>query len=314
MSGTFGHSTTAEEVVAAYSDRVKGRILLVTGPTPNTLGDATARSLARAQPAALILVGRSPAKYAPVADAIRAIDPSIDVRIYGVDLSSLASVREGARTIAAAHPRIDVLINNAGIMGIPERRLNADGIEEHFATNHVGHFLLTNLLMDSLMRSDEPRVVNLTSWGHKWGTGDYSDYNFEHRPYEWNLGYGQSKLANIHFTGSLAAKLGPRGLSAISVHPGSIWETDLTASFSEEQRKKLREHDDDAGVVTKTLSQGASTTLVAALDPNLGKAHSGCYMEDCHVSETRCDGARRPGARDELWALSEKLVGETFAY
>ncbi|KZV82663.1 NAD(P)-binding protein [Exidia glandulosa HHB12029] len=314
MVQTFGHSTTVEEVAVAFADRVKGRIFLITGPTLNTLGDATARALASAHPAELILVGRSPAKYAPVAEAIRSVDSTIDVRIYGLDLGYLPSVREGAATILAAHPRIDVLINNAGIMGVPERRLNAHGVEEHFATNHVGHFLLTNLLMESLMRSDEPRVVNLTSWQHQWGTGDYSDYNFEHRPYAWNLGYGQSKLANIHFTESLAVKLGPRGLTAIAVHPGSIWETALTGSFSEEEREKLRARDDAAGVMTKTLSQGASTTLVAALDPNLGKENNGRYMEDCHVAETKCEGAKRPGARDELWALSEKLVGETFAY
>lgn len=136
--------------------------VLVTGPSPNGIGDATARGLARGHPAALLLVGRNPAKYAPVVDAIHAIDSSISVSVYGIDLGSFASVRSGAQKILIENERIDVLINSAGTAGMP-LTYTSDGIEETFATNYVGHFFLTNLLMPALKRSEERRVVNVTS-------------------------------------------------------------------------------------------------------------------------------------------------------
>lgn len=138
----------------------------MTGPSPGGIGAASVEALARGQPAALLLLGRTPAKYQSVVDAIRAIDPKIVVRVYGVDLSSLASVRAGAKDILADNERIDVIINSAGaLLGGPKSR-SVDGYEMTFASNHLGHFLLTNLLMPALRKSAEPRVVNVSSLGH----------------------------------------------------------------------------------------------------------------------------------------------------
>lgn len=147
--------------------------VLLTGPAPGGIGDYAVRSLARAGPAAILLVGRSPAKYTPVVDAIRATDPSIVVRVYGVELASLKSVREGAEKILAENDKIDIILNSAGVIAAPLGK-SVDGVETHFATNHLGHFLLTNLLIPALRKSTEPRVVNVSSGAQMLGSGGTS--------------------------------------------------------------------------------------------------------------------------------------------
>lgn len=286
---------------------------MVTGPSPKGIGEATVTALAHGRPAALLLIGHNPPKYAPVVAAVRAIDPVVDVRVYNVDLGSLASVRAGAAQILAEFGRVDVLINNAGMTRGDYAR-TADGIEQQFAVNHIGHFLLTNLLMPALLKSAAPRVVNVSSAGHALGTGDYSDYNFERRPYDWLTSYGQAKLANIQFAQHLAALFGPRGVTAFSLHPGTIWGTDMGRFCTDEQNAFLRD------IVTKrpdykekTPGQGASTTIVAALDPKL-KAINGAYLNDCQPATPVGPGVRNRTAPEELWGRSEALVGEKFGY
>ncbi|EJD42215.1 putative short-chain dehydrogenase [Auricularia subglabra TFB-10046 SS5] len=311
MSHSFGATTTGDAVVTAFADRVKGRVFLITGPTPVGLGAATAYALAGGHPASILLVGRSPEKYGAVVEKIRSIDANIDVRVYAVDLGDIASTHEGAKKIAAEVDHIDVLINNAGVGGVPYKKTK-DGIEEHFATNHIGHFLLTNILMPVILKSKEPTVVNLTSGAQAMGTGDYSDSNFEKTEYSWSKGYAQSKLANVHFTQSLATKLGPRGLVSFSVHPGVIWGTSLMSPLSDEDAQNLREF--SKNFTHKTPEQGVSTTLVAALDRRFGLKNNGAYLVDCQVAADSGNGAKVPGAADKLWELSEALVGERFAY
>ncbi|KZV80926.1 putative short-chain dehydrogenase [Exidia glandulosa HHB12029] len=312
MSASFGHDTTADEVVAVFAPQVQGRVFLVTGSSPGSLGEATVLALARGRPAKIILVGRTPAKYEPVTAAVRAIDSSIEVRTYGIDFASLESVREGAPKIITDNEKIDVLINNAGVSGLPYGK-TAEGIETTFATNHVGPFLFTNMLMRLLLKSDSPRIVNLTSGAHSQGTGDYDDYNWEKRKFEWFKVYGETKLANIHFTQYLASALGPRGVISLSVHPGTIWGTGLGTTLPQEEKTAIHNYVESLGVVPKTLAQGASTTLVAALDPAL-KEHNGAYLADCQVAPTLCPAAQQADLPEKLWRLSETLVNETFAY
>ncbi|KZV94313.1 NAD(P)-binding protein [Exidia glandulosa HHB12029] len=307
----FGPATFNDDVVTAFADRVKGRIFLITGPTPNGLGDAAARAIARGHPATILLVGRSPAKYAPVVDAIKAIDSNIVVRVYGIDFNSLASVRSGAQTILKENEEkgIDVIINSAGVMGIG-LRYTVDDIEEHFQTNHVGHFLLTNLLVPLLKKSSEPRVVNVSSGAYAMASGDYSDYNFKSREYTWFAGYGQSKLANVHFSQGLAK----RGIPSFSLHPGVITGTSLDREMPRDQFERLLDMSRERGMVFKELSQGASTTLVAALDPKIAPL-SGGVLQDCQiVANPPGEGVKKEGAAEELWKLSEKLVGQEFAF
>ncbi|KZV94656.1 oxidoreductase [Exidia glandulosa HHB12029] len=323
---SFGFSTTADEVANVFADRIKGRVFLVTGPSPNGIGDATARALARGHPAALLLVGRNPMKYAPVVDAIHTIDSSISVSVYGIDFGSLTSVRNGAQKILGENKRIDVLINSAGTAGMP-LTYTADGIEETFSTNYVGHFLLTNLLMPALKRSEETRVVNVSSVAAFAASGDYTDFNFKNEPsrYTWEVAYRQSKLvsllqhhtsrtaphtsqANIHFTRALAK----RGIVSFALQPGLIWDSNLYPVLSDEQMELIKSRVKDNNLQSKTPSQGASTSLVAALDPDLARL-SGSYLDDCQVAEMS-EAAKKESAAEELWTLSETLVGQEFRF
>ncbi|KZV94274.1 NAD(P)-binding protein [Exidia glandulosa HHB12029] len=305
----FGPTTLNDEVVDAFSDRVKGRVFLVTGPAHNGLGDATLRALARGHPAALLLVGRTPASYAPVVDAIKCIDSDIIVRVYGIDLNSLASVRAGATQILHENDRLDVVINSAGVMR-SDLKYTLDGNEEHFQANHLGHFLLTNLLMPLLKKSDEARVVNVSSGAYVLGSGDYSDVNFKTREFDAFIAYSQSKLANVLFSQALAK----RGITSYALHPGIIRGTSLQRDMPPEAIEGLFAGAKARGFVFKELSQGASTALVAALDPSLkASTGSGGVLEDCKIVETQGEGARKEGAAEELWKISEKLVGQEFA-
>ncbi|KZV92697.1 putative short-chain dehydrogenase [Exidia glandulosa HHB12029] len=313
MSQTFGHSTPAEDVVSTFADRVKGRVFLVTGPTPGGTGDAAVRALATGSPAALLLVGRSPTKFAPTVDFIRATNPAISVKLYSVDLGSITSVRAGAQKILEENERVDVIINSAGIMGGP-LRLTDDGIEQCFAVAHLGHFLLTNLLVPALRKSDDPRVVNLTSDSHAGGTGDYSDINFKTKEYSWGASYAQAKLANVYFTKSLAA----RGITSYSVHPGVIWGTNLAQELSSEDVTNIQGFLKQNNITLKTASQGASTSMVAALDPKFKKdasgAQNGSFMMDCATAAPLCEAANSVEKAEALWKISEELVGQKFVF
>ncbi|EJD43384.1 NAD(P)-binding protein [Auricularia subglabra TFB-10046 SS5] len=307
----FERATTGNEVVAAFADRVKGRIFVITGPSPTGIGASTLTSLAKGHPATLVLAGRTPSKFQPVVDEVKAIDANIRVVSVTLDLASIASTRAAAQAILnnADIPRVDVLINNAGIMATPFA-LTADGIESQFHADHIGHFLLTNLLLPKLRAAPEPVVVNLTSSGHRFGTGDFEDYNFETRPYNGWDAYGQAKIANVLFTQSLAQ----RGFRSLAVHPGWV-ATDLARDTTQDLFQELFEK---RAAVTpnfepldfqKNLAQGCSTTLVGALDPAVP---NGAYLRDCQVHASSPESGD-PKKAEALWALSNKLVGESFA-
>lgn len=190
-------------------------------------------SLARAAPSTLILAGRSEDKIRPIIDQIQSIDSSIHVIFQMLDLSSLDSVRQAADSILKNSdvPKIDVFINNAAVMACPYSK-TIDGIESQFATNHIGPFLFTNLLMPKILAAGlGSRIVNVSSSAHGFGTGDYSDYNSE-KGYNEFIAYGQSKLGNVLFTKSLATKLGSRGIQTYSLNPGCECPPLLRASYN----------------------------------------------------------------------------------
>ncbi len=203
----------------------------------------------------------------------------------------------------------------------------ADGFEMQFGTNHIGHFLLTNLLVPLLRKGERPRIVNLSSRGHHITPVDLNDPNFEHRKYEKWLSYGQSKTANVLFTVGLEQRLADSGIHAYAVHPGGIM-TNLSRHLSKADEQALidsiraaAEARGEAPEPFKTIPQGAATSCWAASAPELdGKG--GVYCEDCHVADvddTYTGGGVRsyavdPDTADRLWSLSEDMVGETFAY
>ena len=188
------------------------------------MGAETATSLAAAGPAQLILVGRSVSNIQPVVDAIHAAAPTpVQVKIFLAELDSISSVRAAAREILEdpSIKHIDGLINNAGVMGIPQFTKTKDGIEEHLGINHVSHFVLTNLLMPRLLATRNARVINVTSYAHLFSNVNFDDPSFgdgtKYNPWE---AYGASKTANILFTVELNKRFGQGGIQAYAVSPG----------------------------------------------------------------------------------------------
>jgi NAD(P)-dependent dehydrogenase (short-subunit alcohol dehydrogenase family) len=246
MSSPYTSKTTASELATDFTASITGKIILVTGVSPGGLGAAFVTAIAKASPSLLILAGRSITKTSETASTLQKLYPNVQTRILELDLGSLASVHRAAEKVNSWTdvPAIDVLVNNAGIMAV-EYGLSPEGTESHFAMNHLGHFLLTNLVMGKIRRSEAPRVVNVSSDGHRLSAVRFDDVNFDVRIYlpvigaermdgkftnfvqggktynKW-VAYGQSKTANMLFAVSLAEKLGKTGLLAFSLHPGVI--------------------------------------------------------------------------------------------
>lgn len=317
----FGFSSTADEVLADKD--LAGRTALITGGYSG-LGRETARAMA-AKGAHVILSGRDATKLAAAADSI-AEETRASVDTLVCDLASLKSIREAAERALTRFDKIDLLINNAGVMACDEAK-TADGFEMQFGTNHLGHFLLTNLLMPLVEKGERARIVNLSSRGHHIAPVDFDDPNFENRAYEKWISYGQSKTANVLFAVGLEQRLADRGIHAYALHPGGI-HTNLGRHMSEEDMQNLieriRKTAEERGEEPqpfKTIPQGAATTCWVATAEELEGA-GGLYCEDCHVAsednESASDGVRsyavdRANA-ERLWALSEEMVGQEFAY
>ena len=199
--------------------RLDGKTVIITGANTG-IGLETAVDLAKRN-ARVILACRSLERGETAAVEVRKRSGNDNVVFVQLDLASLDSVRRFAAKILEEEPRIDILINNAGIMALPERTLSQDGFEMQFAVNHLGHFLLTNLLLDRIKEAPSARIINVSSKGHIRGNLDFDNLNSEKSYVPW-VTYGTSKLANILFTRSLAKRLEGTGVTANSLHPGAI--------------------------------------------------------------------------------------------
>ena len=247
MLREYDASTTADELVDKLASEIQGKVVLTTGISPGGIGDTFVSSIARGQPAMLILANRNPSKAQPVADAIKEAHPRVKVRLLALDLISFAAVRKAAATVNswADVPHLDVVVTNAGIMGV-DFKLSPDGFESTLATNHLGHFLFVNLIMPKLLASEAPRVVSVSSDGHRDSPIRWGDYNFSVQvpiplpsrdlltrllqngeTYNKWSAYGQSKTANALMAVSLAKKLGTKNLTAVSLHPGVVMSSHL---------------------------------------------------------------------------------------
>jgi NAD(P)-dependent dehydrogenase (short-subunit alcohol dehydrogenase family) len=259
------------------------------------------------------MAGRAPDKLAAAAARVRSQVPGADVTTRPIDLASLASVRAFAEAWLAAHDRLHLLINNAGVMFAPYGH-TIDGFETHFGTNHLGHFLLTNLLVPALLADPPARVVNLSSGGHAASDILWDDPNYRRRSFDKMEAYGQSKTANVLFALELDRRLAGRGVRAYSVHPGMIVTTDLGRTMTKDDYRGLKERakaSPSGGLPAfKTEAQGAATTVWAATAPELD-AHGGAYLGDCAVAKP-APWAADPAAAVRLWTLSERLVGQEF--
>ncbi|KAI1338295.1 WW domain-containing oxidoreductase [Xylariaceae sp. FL0016] len=326
MAATHDAKTTATELVAELTPHIKSKTVLVTGVTPKGLGALFAEAIAKAGPAMIILASRNRAKSEQTAAAVKTVNADVTTRVLELDLGSLAAVRRAAEVVQCWDdvPCIDVLVNNAGIMAV-DFSLSPDNIESQFATNHVGPFLFTNLILKKVLASKSPRIVNVSSDGHRLNPIRWYDYNFENgnNYNKWHA-YGQSKTANMLFTLSLAEKLGGCGLLAYSLHPGVIG-TNLGDHIDwAEGVPSLQAVDRVFGnkegwgeFKWKTPDEGIATHVYAAFDPAL-KDHNGAYLENSHIAdplvETVKPWATSQLEAERLWKLSEKLVGSEFKY
>ena len=273
-SPTFGPETTAAEVLA--DSDLTGKRVLITGGSGG-LGAETARALA-ARGAHVTITARSASKARDVV-ARTWESTGKELRVEELELGSLASIRALARRMSERAGALDMLIDNAGIMACPQARTE-DGFELQLGTNHLGHFLLTNLLVPKL--APGARVVVLSSAAHQASPVIFDDLQFERHPYDKWQAYGQSKTANALFAVALNRRLAPRGIEAFSVHPGMIM-TDLMRHQGEEATAMARQLRDSGRMPFKSVEAGAATSVYAATSPALaGK------------------GARQPGKKEVL--------------
>ncbi|MBQ0980435.1 SDR family NAD(P)-dependent oxidoreductase [Micromonospora sp. M61] len=286
--------------------RQDGRVAVVTGANTG-LGFETARLLAE-RGASVVLAVRDTGKGKLAAARING-----DVSVRELDLTSLESVRAAADGLRAAHPRIDLLINNAGVMYTP-KQTTRDGFEMQFGTNHLGHFALTGLLLDLLLPVPGSRVVTVSSTGHRIRAAIHFDDLQWERSYGRAAAYGQSKLANLMFTYELQRRLAAHGTTvAVAAHPG-VSNTELTRNTPSVVRRPVTWL---APVITQPATAGALPTLRAATDPSV---LGGQYYGPDGLGEVR--GHPRlvtssPESYDvtvqqRLWAVSEDLTGVRF--
>jgi NAD(P)-dependent dehydrogenase (short-subunit alcohol dehydrogenase family) len=310
---SFGATTTTDEVMEGVD--LTGKTLMVTGASSG-LGIEASRVFAKAG-ATVIMAVRDLQKVEPVIAAIRAEAPAAKLVSVQLDLADLRSVRDCAEKILAQFPAIDVLVNNAGIMTVPQG-YTAQGCELQFGTNHIGHFLLTCLLVPALKRAQHARIVILSSYAHRYGDIHFDDINYRTRPYDKWQAYGQSKTANVLFAVGLTRRLRQYGITANAVHPGAI-PTDLGRAMTEEERESLRKN--NTRVTWKTIPQGAATEVWAAVSPDLAGV-SGKYLDNCQVASLATDD-KQPGyfayaldaeSAEKLWDVSEQIVGQRFVF
>ena len=289
-----------------------GRVVIVTGA--NTGIGYEAAAVLAGKGAHVVVAVRNLVKGKEAVDAITRSQPGADLALQELDLSSLASVRAAADALRTAYPRIDLLVNNAGVM-YPPKQTTSDGFELQFGTNHLGHFALTGLLLDHLLPVDGSRVVTVASIAHNIRAGIHFDDLQWERGYNRVSAYGQSKLANLMFTYELQRRLATKGAPTIAVaaHPG-ISNTELMRHVP---GSGLPGFSQLAGLVTNSPAVGALGTLRAATDPG---AQGGQYYgpsgfrelvgHPVVVQSNRM--SHDVEVQQRLWTVSEELTGVKF--
>jgi retinol dehydrogenase-12 len=315
----FKASSKSVEVVERFADQCPGRTFCVTGANSG-LGLETCRVLV-SKGAKVILTCRNLKAGEDAVASIKQKQPDADVHLHVLDLSDLVAVKKSADDFLAKYEKLDVLINNAGVMACP-KTLTKDGYENQFGVNHLGHFYFTQTLMPLLAKSGAPekpsRVINLSSMAQFLFAPvegiKFDDINGEKHYHAWER-YGQSKLANVLFSNELNQRFKDKNVISIALHPGVITSTGLGRylSFKSVWRMIVAASKRKGGIRMafeqkyKSIPQGASTTLVAALDPH---AKAGGYYSDCQ--ETGGKGlhakASDSALAKKLWEESETMI------
>jgi retinol dehydrogenase 14 len=281
---------------------MRGRIALITGASSG-LGFEAARKLARLG-ASVVMVARDGQRGEAAMAAVKDVAGSASVSLLLCDMASLAAVRALAKEVATHHDRLDVLVNNAGSVKMA-RETTPDGLEWTFAANYLGHFLLTNLLLDLLRRSAPARVVNVSSAAHRQGSIDFDNLQFEHGGYGIMSAYGRSKLAQILFTHELAHRLQGSGVTVNALHPGTvstgIWTKETLPWYAQAPIALAKR------LFMITPSEGADRILYLATSPDLAGATGGYYEKDRLVPPSTAARDERLAVR--LWDESMRLGG-----
>ena len=288
----------------------KGRIVIVTGSSSG-IGYETARVLANKQASVIIAVRNLEKGNKALAKIIQQ-NKDADVRVMELDLANLASVNNFAENFQKNYSRLDLLINNAGVM-IPPYSKTTDGFELQFGTNHLGHFALTGQLLKLLISTQGSRIVNVSSGAHNFGTLDFDDLNWEKRNYAQWTAYGDSKLANLYFTYELDRKLKEQGINTVvtASHPG--WTATELQRTAGDVMKYLN------GIFAQDITMGALPTLRAAIEEGLkGGEYFGPngFMEisgyPVKVESNQLSKDR--AIAQKLWVVSEQLTSVKFEF
>ena len=276
------------------------KVMVVTGATSG-IGTETAVA-PRLASATVVMTARDTARGAASLDDVRVRSGSDRVEVAALDLADLGSVRRFAADMLSRHDRLDALVNNAGAMHRTRTETN-DGFETTFGVNHLGHFLLTSLLLDRLKASAPSRVVNLSSFAHRLTRAMSWDDLQSERSFSPMGAYAQSKLANILFTTELARRLGGSGVTANAVHPGAV-----RSNFGSEYYQSIlgRLVDVFGGLVFVTPEGGARTSVYLAADPEV-RHDTGGYWVRCRRHRPSAAARDRAAAR-RLWQVSEDLI------
>ena len=274
-----------------------GRVCLITGATSG-IGKATAMGLAN-MGAGVVMVGRDRGRGEAALAEIEEGSPNASVDLMLADLSSQEEIHRLADEFKEAYPRLDVLINNAGVIR-SKRVTTADGLEMTFAVNHLAHFLLTNLLLDVLKANAPSRIINVASGEQRNGTIDFDDLQGE-KEYKTAKAYGQSKLANVLFTYELARKLQRTGVSANCLHPGVVstnFGSGVSGAF---------------GVMVRALrplmlspEKGAETSIYLASSPEVEGLSGRYFVKKAEARSS--DASYDEGIAGRLWEASAELA------
>lgn len=283
------------------AERLEGKTVLITGANTG-IGKETAIDLAK-RGARIIIACRDMEKAQAALKEIIESSGNENVVCQKLDLSDSKSIREFAEGINRDEAKLNILINNAGVMVCPYGK-TADGFEMQIGVNHFGHFLLTFLLMDLIKKSAPARIVTVSSMAHSFGSINLEDINSE-KSYDKSKAYSQSKLANVLFTRSLAKRLEGTGVTTYSLHPGVV-QTDLWRHLNGPQQFFMK----IASPFTKNSVQGAQTTIYCAVEPTLEK-ESGGYYSDCAAANCSAT-AKKDDLAEKLWDLSCSLLSLTW--
>jgi retinol dehydrogenase 12 len=282
----------------APAARMDGKVCLVTGAT-NGIGLEAAKALA-SQGATVVVAGRDKGRLETALIQLRHAIPDAKVESLQADFASLQDVRALAEAFKARHSRLDVLLNNAGLV-LHERQVTKDGFEATLGINHLAPFLLTHLLLDVLKASGPARVVNVSSEAHRYGKLDFNDLQSE-RSYAMMRVYGTSKLANILFTQALARRLRGSQVTTNSLHPGVV-----RTGFGQNTEGWMRFVVQSFAGFFLTAEQGARTSVYLSSSPEV-EGVSGQYFIKCRPKKPSGD-AREEQLAERLWQVSAELTG-----